>query len=232
MPTPNLRHQSREPFSNLQAAIRSTLSTSSSLSLFSFMNSLMYTMGSIPSSMAFFPLISRPWSRFGGRCLDSRSSLSPANRSAIMSTMSCTASRSFIFMKGQVAHPPAAEQPSPPATPGTTSNLSPPISSSSSTPMTASDETGNTISASTFWHALESRMSCTLLTMDVTMPASVPSMNLSLRFSLEPSAAASSTFRSMKLSMLLVLPTTPSSSRLFLRAIWNISPGTSRWAVT
>ena len=93
----------------------------------------------------------------------------------------------FIFMNGQVAHPPAVEQPSPPATPGTTgSSLSPVMAS-------ASLATGKMISTVIFgWAASVGRRSWTIA---VTIPASVP--RIKRRRCSFAAAPASATFSRM-----------------------------------
>mmetsp|Transcript_12981 Transcript_12981/g.25794 ORF Transcript_12981/g.25794 Transcript_12981/m.25794 type:complete len:212 (-) Transcript_12981:1013-1648(-) len=189
----------------------------------------MCMMLSTPTSTAGLPLMNLPSSLRGG-CNAVR--FTPwLSSPAMVLAMSTSLSRSFIFMKGHVAQPPAVLQPSPPLTPGTMPN------SLSPSTMTASAATGKTISAVTLPLALGllAKMFLTFFTIDVTMPASVPRINC--RFLISPSrpswaAAASPTFLVMKLRMSDVLPTTPLPARLASMATSNISPGTSRWAVT
>mmetsp|Transcript_21713 Transcript_21713/g.43580 ORF Transcript_21713/g.43580 Transcript_21713/m.43580 type:complete len:207 (-) Transcript_21713:411-1031(-) len=114
------------------------LSTSLSGSAFSSMKCRICMIGSAPTSTAFLPSRVFPFKRWGGRY--PLISFPSSNKSAT----SMTASRSFIFMKGHIAHPPAVEHPSPAGTPGTTT-----ISASPPTGVTASDATGKIISAST-----------------------------------------------------------------------------------
>mmetsp|Transcript_2076 Transcript_2076/g.3805 ORF Transcript_2076/g.3805 Transcript_2076/m.3805 type:complete len:226 (+) Transcript_2076:67-744(+) len=167
-----------------------TLSTSSCGRALSCMNCRIYRMASVPRSVASIPSMDLPRSRSGGKCL--ASFLFP---SSTMSIISCKASRSFIFIKGHVAQPPAVEHPSPPATPGTMGSsltlASFPPSSVVVVVMTASELTGNIISASMCAPLLLlfvvsndavtvcPKISCTFLTMDVTIPASVPKTNRS-----------------------------------------------------
>mmetsp|Transcript_20857 Transcript_20857/g.43537 ORF Transcript_20857/g.43537 Transcript_20857/m.43537 type:complete len:218 (-) Transcript_20857:1056-1709(-) len=198
-----------------------TLSTSSSPSSPLPMSSLMRSMHSTPTSVASLPPTVLPSSLLGGRYFSSPFPFP----SSYMFITSATASSSFIFMKGHVAQPPLVPHPSPPATPGTI----PPSAASSIA--TASEATGNTISASTRSRAPGTvrRISLTFLTTLVTIPASVPSMNLRV-FLPSPISpfAASSTFLVMKLRMSEVDPVTPRPWSEYSMAISNISPGTSR----
>mmetsp|Transcript_28128 Transcript_28128/g.68390 ORF Transcript_28128/g.68390 Transcript_28128/m.68390 type:complete len:222 (+) Transcript_28128:794-1459(+) len=210
------------------------------------MNPRINKIASVPNSTASCPSIDFPVNLSGGKWCRSFCSV-PDDAWSTMSRISWTLSSEFIFMKGHVAHPPAVEQPSPPATPGTNGISSSPPSPLllESVAMTASLLTGKTISASTTFAAAAfacAKTSLTFLTIDETIPASVPNTNRSLRGpSLPPSPpslvpllllTASWTFRVMNVKISDVDPTTPLSWRDKFIAISNISPGTSRWAVT
>mmetsp|Transcript_21795 Transcript_21795/g.32321 ORF Transcript_21795/g.32321 Transcript_21795/m.32321 type:complete len:227 (+) Transcript_21795:36-716(+) len=194
---------------------------------FSFIKWRMKRIGSDPRSIASRPLIFFPAKRCGGKCdLNFISS----SFCMTMSATSLRASRSFIFINGQVAHPPAVLHPSPPDTPGTTEI------SSSSTPVTASEATGKIISVSTLLDLAAAMISCTDFTIDVTIPASVPRMNFNRLFSPDGFAfsfsIAAVTFLEINFRMSEVEPTVPWSVKLCAIAISNISPGTSKCAVT
>mmetsp|Transcript_4220 Transcript_4220/g.6246 ORF Transcript_4220/g.6246 Transcript_4220/m.6246 type:complete len:216 (-) Transcript_4220:363-1010(-) len=207
----------------------------------------MYMMGSIPNSIADLPSISVLFfNRSGGKCPFSVDSAAAAAVSEeeddfdfdvpTISIISWRASISFIFINGQVAHPPAVLHPSPPPTPGTIDRLLLLFPSVSSTPMTASDATGKMISTSTCAPGCCPRISCTEVTIDVTMPASVPRINWRRSpppfFLLSSFATASLTFLEINCNISDVDPVVPLPCKDFSMAIWNISPGTSRWAVT
>mmetsp|Transcript_6781 Transcript_6781/g.19628 ORF Transcript_6781/g.19628 Transcript_6781/m.19628 type:complete len:219 (+) Transcript_6781:169-825(+) len=195
-----------------------TSATSASGSWPSFMNDRMCMMGSAP------------WAATSAASCRGRCALSTASSSGFSATRSASAtraSRSFIFMYGQVAQPPAVLQPSPAGTPGTTPR--PP-----STAVTASLATGKTMSTSTSSPAAPAsrRCPCTPSTMELIMPDSVPSTTLT-RCSPSPSAtrcAASCALPRMKPRMSDVEPTTPRPSIFAAMASSNISPGTSRCA--
>mmetsp|Transcript_15863 Transcript_15863/g.60421 ORF Transcript_15863/g.60421 Transcript_15863/m.60421 type:complete len:266 (-) Transcript_15863:941-1738(-) len=218
-------HCCRVSFKSVSDIARcSTSATSASESLPSLMKSRMFRMGSAPRAATSGASCRGRWdTRIG-----SLPQLSPD--ACTFSASAVSASRSFIFMYGQVAQPPAVLQPSPAGTPGTTCR-------SPSTALTASAATGKMISTSTPSPASPPvrRVSCTPFTMEDIMPLSVPKMNLTDFADASPSArrcAASLDFSVMKLKMFEVDPTAPRPRALASMASSNISPGTSRCAVT